>query len=113
MASEDPIAAKVLEDLKGGPYTCNSLVRLSGGSANFTYRGTLTSPLPDRTSTIIIKHAEPYIAINSSWKIDVIRSVLLAPIINFNGSTDSFSTTSKPCSRPYGPSNQLSTQTST
>lgn len=76
MAAEDPITAKVLEGLKGGPYSCTSLVRLSGGSANFTYRGTLTSPLPDQTCTIIIKHAEPYIAINSSLKFDVIRSVL-------------------------------------
>jgi hypothetical protein len=83
MASEDPIATKVREDLKGGPYACTSLVRLSGGSANFTYRGILTCPLPDQTSTIIIKHAEPYIAINSSWKLDVIRSVLLALVINF------------------------------
>jgi hypothetical protein len=83
MASEDPIATKVLENLKGGPYACISLVRLSGGFANFTYRGILTCPLPGQTSTIIIKHAEPYIATNSSWKIDVIRSVLLAPVINF------------------------------
>jgi hypothetical protein len=75
MAAEDPIAASVLEDLKGGPYACTSLIRLPGGSANFTYRGTLTSPLLDKTSTIIIKHAEPYIAINASWKLDVIRSV--------------------------------------
>lgn len=75
MAAEHPIAAKVLEDLKGGPYACTSLIRLSGGTANFTYRGTLTSPLPDKASTIIIKHAEPYIAINASWNLDVIRSV--------------------------------------
>ncbi len=76
MAAEDAIAAKVLEDLKGGPYACTSIVRLSGGSANFTYRGTLASPLPDKTSTVIIKHAEPYIATITSWKLDVIRSVL-------------------------------------
>jgi hypothetical protein len=79
MASEDPIAAKVLEDLEAGPYACTSLTRLSGGSANFTYRGILKSPLPDKTSSIVIKHAEPYVATISSWKLDVIRSVLLTP----------------------------------
>lgn len=77
MAAEDPIAAKVLADLKDGPYTCTSLVRLAGGSANFTYRGTLATPLPEGTSTIIIKHAEPFVAIDSSFKLDVIRSVHL------------------------------------
>jgi hypothetical protein len=81
MASEDPIAAKVLEDLKEGPYACTSLIRLSGGTANFTYRGILKSPLPDGTSTIVIKHAEPYVATISSWKFDVIRSVLYRPFL--------------------------------
>jgi len=113
MVSEDPIAAKVLEDSEGSLYECTSLVRLSGGSANFTYRGTLTSPLPDTTSTIIIKHAEPYIAINSSWKLDVIRSVLPAPVITFNSYTDCLSTMSKLCSQRYDLSSQLPTQTST
>jgi hypothetical protein len=77
MATEDPIATKVIEDLRGGPYSCTSLVRLSGGTANFTYRGILTTPLADGTGTIIIKHAEPYIATNSSWKLEVIRSVFI------------------------------------
>jgi hypothetical protein len=75
MASEDPIATKVLADLKDSPYACTSLVRLSGGTANFTYRGTLTTPLPEGTTSIIIKHAEPFVAIDSSFKLDVIRSV--------------------------------------
>jgi hypothetical protein len=80
MASEDPIATKVLADLKDGPYACTSLVRLSGGTANFTYRGTLTTPLPEETTSIIIKHAEPFVAINSSFKLDVIRSVDLSQL---------------------------------
>lgn len=100
MVVGDPIAAKVLEDLKAGPYSCTTLIRLSGGSANFTYRGTLTSPLPDKTSTVIIKHAEPYIAINTSWKFDVIRSVPPSPTLFFNMPTDISSTMSKPCLLP-------------
>lgn len=86
MASEDAIAAKVLEDLKDGPHACSSLTRLSGGNTNFIYRGILQCPLPDKTSTIIIKHAESHIAKIPSWEFDVARSVLLARLLPFNTS---------------------------
>ena len=75
MTAEDPIAARILADLEGTPYACTSLMRLSGGSANFTYRGTLSTPISGGARTVIIKHAEPFVAINSSFKLDVVRSV--------------------------------------
>lgn len=84
MLSEDEMVVKVIEDLKDGPYACSSLVRLSGGFVNFTYRGTLLSPLPDKSSTVVIKHAEPYLAIMNTWKANVIRSVFspLPPLLS-------------------------------
>lgn len=74
----DPVAIKVLSNLKGTRYACSSLSLVSGGNANFTYRGNLLSPLTDDTyspETIIVKHAEPYIASNPEWELDVGRSV--------------------------------------
>jgi hypothetical protein len=76
MSSEDPIAAKILSDLKGTPYACTSLFRLRGGTANFTYRGILAGYLADYAPTIIIKHAEAYLALSSNCELDVIRLVL-------------------------------------
>ncbi|KAI9743854.1 MAG: hypothetical protein M1818_002588 [Claussenomyces sp. TS43310] len=74
MAVEDPIAAKLESDLSESIYACSALTKLWGGSANFTYRGILCTPLTDDTTSIIIKHAEPYIAANKSWPFDPIRS---------------------------------------
>lgn len=79
MASEDPIAVKILGDLKGSQYACTALTRLSGGTANFVYRGILRFSLPDGTTSIFIKHAEPYLATNTSWELSVIRSVQMSP----------------------------------
>ena len=57
------------------PYACSDLTPLSGGVANFTCRGQLVTPLADGTKTVVIKHAEPYVALNKSFKLDVARSV--------------------------------------
>jgi hypothetical protein len=76
MPPEDPIAAKIFSDLKGTPYACTSLFRQKGGTANFTYRGILARYLADNAPTIIIKHAEPYLALSSDCELDVIRLVL-------------------------------------
>ena len=43
----DEILKKVQESLKDGPFACTSLVVLTGGNANFLYRGTLVKPFVD------------------------------------------------------------------
>lgn len=77
MASNDPIAATILQELKNTTYECRDLDLLAGGTANFTYRGTLAVPLKDanRVSTVVVKHAEPYIALYKSVELDVVRMV--------------------------------------
>ncbi|KFX92520.1 hypothetical protein V490_05338 [Pseudogymnoascus sp. VKM F-3557] len=74
MASQDKIAVEILESIKETPYACSSLDRLSGGSANFTYRGTLLSALPSGEPTVVIKHTEPYVATMPSFALDAVRS---------------------------------------
>jgi hypothetical protein len=111
MTSEDPVAVKVLEDLKGGPYACTSLVPISGGSANFTYRGILTTPRPDLPS-VFVKHAEPYVASNNTYPLDVSRSVLYPPRLTPNDSTDFDRNMSKSCLRVWRPCNQRNVEMS-
>ncbi|KAH8801684.1 kinase-like domain-containing protein [Xylogone sp. PMI_703] len=73
MASIDEITSSVLESLKGTPYECSSLTKLTGGTANFVYRGTLTKPLGDGSKTVAIKHTEGYVADSPDFKLTVER----------------------------------------
>jgi len=71
----DEISQKVQECLKDSPYACASLTRLSGGTANFVYRGTLVTPLEDGSKTIVIKHTESYVATSPDFKLTATRCV--------------------------------------
>ena len=73
------ISVQLQESLKEAPYACSSLQSLSGGTANFVYRGTLVRPLEDDgATTIIIKHSEPYVAQNPAFKLTTDRCVCQA-----------------------------------
>jgi hypothetical protein len=69
------VLQKVQESLRDTTYACTSLVKLSGGTANFVYRGMLETPLEDGSETIVIKHTEPYVASNPNVKITATRCV--------------------------------------
>ena len=75
--ADDPIASSIVQALKKTPWRLSRIERITGGNANFTYRGWLKKPAGYKESydTIIIKHAEPYVALNQEWKVDVTRSV--------------------------------------
>jgi hypothetical protein len=71
------ISTLVLQELSQTTYECSSLTPLSGGTANFVYRGILARPLQDGTKTIIIKHGEDYVASNRDFKLSTDRCVSL------------------------------------
>lgn len=73
--AESEIKDAVAKDLSSTPFACSSLTQLSGGTANFLYRGVLSQPLSDGTSTIIVKHAEDYLASNADFKLSAERCV--------------------------------------
>ena len=77
MATQTPeqVSVKVQESLAETPFACTSLSPLSGGTTNFLYRGTLKSPLPDSSKTIIVKHTEGYVASSPGFKITETRCV--------------------------------------
>ncbi|KAJ5986641.1 hypothetical protein N7451_011006 [Penicillium sp. IBT 35674x] len=63
---KDEVRDQIAQELSQTPFACSSLTRLSGGTANFVYRGTPAST-PD---SIIIKHTKSYVASNLSFKLD-------------------------------------------
>lgn len=73
--SDDEMSDKIQTSLRDTPYACTTLQKLSGGTANFVYRGTLSTPLADNTKTVVIKHTEPYVASHPSFKLSVNRCV--------------------------------------
>ena len=78
MTPPDPaITSPILDELLSTPYACSSLSRLSGGTANFVYRGTLQAPLDDPAgmSTVILKHAEEFLAGFKDFKLTADRCV--------------------------------------
>jgi hypothetical protein len=78
---EDAIAARVLQELSETPYACSSLTQLTGGTANFVYRGILARPLTAQdgstVKSVIIKHSTDFVAINRDFPLDVTRCVVM------------------------------------
>jgi hypothetical protein len=71
----DDMAVKVRTQLNNTKYACSSWELLTGGSANFIYRGVLDTPLPDGTEAVAIKHGEGYVASNPGFPIPTTRCV--------------------------------------
>lgn len=66
---DDQVADKVKASLAETQWKVTKLDRISGGNANFTYRGHL-----ENGNTIFIKHAEPFAALNQAYALDATRS---------------------------------------
>lgn len=54
-------AIPILEELALTPYACSSIEQVSGGFVNFTFRGFLSNPLPNGSSSVIIKHSKDFL----------------------------------------------------
>ncbi|EAW08017.1 uncharacterized protein ACLA_027390 [Aspergillus clavatus NRRL 1] len=81
-AADQDILALVSQEVSQTPYACSTLTQLSGGTANFVYRGILSRPLEDGTKTIIIKHGEAYAASNRDFKLPTERCVIEETILS-------------------------------
>lgn len=75
MADSEISPETILSELSTTPYVCSSVEQLSGGTANFVFRGTLLRPRQDGTTTVVIKHTEDYIASNREFKLSAQRCV--------------------------------------
>ncbi|KAB5570430.1 kinase-like domain-containing protein [Coniochaeta sp. 2T2.1] len=92
-AEEAALSSELLWQLSQTPYACPSLTQLSGGSANFVYRGILPHPLAstigqqDVEKTVIVKHSTGFLSINRDFALDVTRCTyeesMLRALANF------------------------------
>jgi hypothetical protein len=73
--SDQDVKDAVAKELSDSPYPCSTLTQLSGGTANFVYRGVLSEPLQDGKTTVIVKHTEDYVASNRDFKLSAQRCV--------------------------------------
>ncbi|KAJ9152115.1 Phosphotransferase enzyme family protein [Pleurostoma richardsiae] len=69
----DEIASHVLGELKETEYACSSLQPLTGGTANFIFKGSLAKPLLDGTREVLIKHGEDFVALSPDFKLPTLR----------------------------------------
>jgi len=82
-ADEQVLAQQVLNQLAPSTYACSSLNKLSGGTANFLYRGTLIQPLrrpgedavTAAAKTVVIKVSTGFVAINRNFPLDITRCI--------------------------------------
>lgn len=79
VSEEASVVALVQQELTNTPYACSSLARMSAGTTNYVFRGTLFEPLTAhnglRCKTIIIKHAKDHVPENESFPLDLSRCV--------------------------------------
>ncbi|KAK5654673.1 hypothetical protein OQA88_6996 [Cercophora sp. LCS_1] len=70
----DAIRSQTWKDITGTPYECSTLTLLSGGSANFVFRGDLVAPAScDPYGTVIVKQFKNFLACSSDFEIDLSR----------------------------------------
>ncbi|ORY61717.1 kinase-like domain-containing protein [Pseudomassariella vexata] len=97
-AEEDALIQQILEQLSQTPYACSSLTKLSGGTANFLYRGTLLQSLYSQdgatkatTKTVVVKSSTNFAAANRDFPLDVTRCVfeetMLRALVDFLSTT--------------------------
>lgn len=77
---EQELVRQILDHLSQIPYACSTLTKLSGGTANFLYRGVLLQPLEGEAGTkaaqtVVIKRSTGYAAVNRDFPLDVSRCV--------------------------------------
>jgi hypothetical protein len=77
--TRDQIRQAVEKELEETEYACSELLPLTGGTANFIYRGQLRQPLPDGTHEILVKHGEAYVANSPDFGIATSRCVRRPP----------------------------------
>ncbi|KAI1156989.1 kinase-like domain-containing protein [Nemania diffusa] len=96
-SEEQVLAQQVVDQLSQTPYACSVVTKLSGGTANFVYRGNLLQPLPGDTGsvaadTIVIKLSTEFSAVNRDFPLDITRCIfeesILHALVGFSQTVD-------------------------
>lgn len=79
----DEIISRIADELASTEYACSSLEPLSGGTANFLFKGKLQNPLRDGTAEVAVKHGEGFSASRSTLELSTRRCVRFADAAYF------------------------------
>lgn len=79
-ATADEIVSRITDELASTEYACSSLEPLSGGTANFLFKGKLQNPLQDGTAEVAVKHGEGFSASLSTLELSTRRCVRFFPL---------------------------------
>lgn len=80
MQEKSRILSDVAAALSKTQYACSSLEMLSGGTANFLFRGVLMRKSNTGADTIVVKHVKDCVATNKGFEMDerrCVREILL------------------------------------
>ncbi|KAK0649976.1 kinase-like domain-containing protein [Cercophora newfieldiana] len=80
------IGTKVKEELNGTDFECRELLPLSGGNANYVFRGRLTTPLEGGVDEVLVKHGEAYLSRDNSFSLPTSRCVIESKALSVLGS---------------------------
>jgi hypothetical protein len=72
------VVALIQRQLADAPFSCSSLTRMTAGTTNFVFRGTLTRPLDSPgglSKSVIIKHCKDHVPENEDFPLDLSRCV--------------------------------------
>jgi hypothetical protein len=69
------LSLSIIHQLSQTPYACTSLKMLSGGTANFLFRGSLMESLPHGRKTVVVKHSKEFVSANRDFKLNISRCV--------------------------------------
>ncbi|XMA15802.1 hypothetical protein WAI453_008593 [Rhynchosporium graminicola] len=105
---QEEMMLKVKSSLINSAYACICLTKLSGGTANFVYRGTLATPFSDGTKTVVVKHTEGYVAQSPGFKLTTTRcdyeQTILTALSTLPPATHSSITVQTPIMHLFSPS---------
>lgn len=96
---QDEMERRVQGSLENTPHACSSLAKLSGGVANYVYRGNLRTILPDGSETVVVKHTEAFSASNNNFKISDTRCVSCTKWVSIAWIDTHDRTTNRQCSK--------------
>lgn len=86
----ESVTANLQAELSETPFACTSLTPLSGGNANFVFRGRLRNPLSssppkEGEGEILIKHGESFVRQNTSFSLPTSRCEVEATTLSILG----------------------------
>ncbi|ROW12266.1 hypothetical protein VMCG_00388 [Cytospora schulzeri] len=90
------IASRITQELASTKFACSTLVPLSGGTANFIFKGILVNPFENGTVDVVMKHGEGFVAQHPVLKLSTLRCDCLKALEKLPRATNQLSSVRTP-----------------